>query len=199
MWPDRTRLVGVLRPRLNEQPLFSLGSKRAFRSGGHDPDMNRLRRFPLVLVAVAVVGGCNATVAGGSPAAASPSVGSTANASPAVTSVAAGAQQTNDGGGVTLMATWAGPSAGAAFTVSLDTHSVDLDGLDLAAATLRNDRGEQLTGGAWDAPKGGHHRTGTLRFAGDAVALLARATWIELLVPGVGGVPERVLRWQVGT
>jgi hypothetical protein len=106
-------------------------------------------------------------------------------------------RQTSDGGQVTVVADWAGPAVGAVFGVQLDTHSVDLDALDLADARLRNDRGETLTARPWTAPKGGHHREGQLTFDGDAPAFLAGATWIELVIIGVGNLPERILRWQV--
>jgi hypothetical protein len=50
--------------------------------------------------------------------------------------------QTNEGGQVTIKATWQGPSAGPIFDVVLDTHAVDLDGYDLTQlATLRIDGG----------------------------------------------------------
>ncbi len=99
---------------------------------------------------------------------------------------------------MTVVATWAGPSAGATFDLKLDTHSVDLDALDLATATLRNDRGDTLTARPWLAPKGGHHREGSLSFNGDSAAFLAGAKWIELVLPGIGDTPERVLRWTIG-
>lgn len=80
----------------------------------------------------------------------------------------------------------------------MDTHSGSLDGLDLSAATLRNDRGQQLVGASWSAPAGGHHRSGALTFTGDAAPIAKGAQWVELVLPDVGGVPERVLRWTVG-
>lgn len=107
--------------------------------------------------------------------------------------------QTSDGGQVTVVASWAGPSAGAVFDVKLDTHSVDLDALDLTDATLSNERGETLTASPWAAPKGGHHREGTLTFDGGAAAFFAGAKWIELVITGVGDLPERTLRWEVGS
>lgn len=110
-----------------------------------------------------------------------------------------GGEQVSDEGGVTVKVTWAGPDSGASFEVAMDTHSVDLDGLDLRDAVLRNDRGDQLSAEPWTAPKGGHHREGTLSFGGDVRAVLDRASWIEVVLRGVAGVPERVLRWQVGT
>lgn len=106
--------------------------------------------------------------------------------------------QRSEDGQVTVEATWAGPAAGATFEVKLDTHSVDLGPLDLANALLRNDRGDRLTAEPWTAPKSGHHREGVLTFDGDVAAFLAGAKWIELVLTGVGGVPERILRWQIG-
>jgi len=74
-----------------------------------------------------------------------------------------------------------------------------LDALDLTDAILRNDRGESLTARPWAAPKGGHHREGALAFDGDAEAFLAGANWLELVLLGVGDLPERTLRWEVGS
>jgi hypothetical protein len=100
---------------------------------------------------------------------------------------------------VTVVVDWAGPDDGAVFDVTLDTHSVDLDGLDLSDAVLRNDRGESLPAQPWAAPKGGHHREGALTFAGDAAPFLDGANWIELVLAGVGDIPERTLRWETGS
>jgi hypothetical protein len=112
---------------------------------------------------------------------------------------AGSATQTSEGGQVTVVATWPGPAAGASFDVALDTHSVDLDALDFADATLRNDRGETLTARPWAAPKGGHHREGALTFDGNAPEFFAGAKWIELVLTGVGDLPERTLRWEVAS
>ncbi len=108
-------------------------------------------------------------------------------------------RQTSDGGQVTVVVDWAGPARGAVFDVTLDTHSVDLDALDLADASLRNDRGETRRARPWTAPKGGHHREGALTFDGDTAQFLAGARWIELVLVGVGDLPERTLRWEVGS
>ncbi len=94
---------------------------------------------------------------------------------------------------------WAGPDRGAVFDVALDTHSVDLDALDLSDTVLRNDRGETLPAQPWAAPKGGHHREGTLTFEGDAAPFFEGAKWIELVLQGVGDIPERTLRWEIGS
>ena len=109
-----------------------------------------------------------------------------------------GSTQTSDGGRVTVAVTWNGPASGGEFDVRLDTHSVDLDGVTLADASLRNDRGDQLTGPAWDAPKGGHHRGGTLRFSAGA-AFFSGSRSIELTLLGVGEVPTRTFRWTTGS
>ena len=98
---------------------------------------------------------------------------------------------------MTVVVAWAGPAAGAVFDVTLDTHSVDLDALDLSDAILRNDRGEALSAQPWAAPKGGHHREGTLKFDGDAAWFFTGARWVELVLSGVGDLAERTLRWEV--
>lgn len=142
----------------------------------------------IALVLALVAAGCGATT--GAPAASTP-------AAPPGNEAAFEATQVNEGGEVTVEATWEGPTAGAVFEVKLDTHSVDLDALDLSTAALTNDRGETLAAVPWEAPKGGHHREGRLAFDGDAATFLADASWIEMTFTGVGAVPERVLRWDV--
>lgn len=112
---------------------------------------------------------------------------------------AGAATRTSEGGQVTAVVDWAGPDVGAVFDVTLDTHSVDLDALDLSDAILRNDRGEMLPAQSWAAPKGGHHREGALAFEGNATPFFAGAAWIELVLSGVGDLPERTLRWEIGS
>lgn len=116
-------------------------------------------------------------------------------------SAVAGAAQTtqrSEGGQVTVEATWNGSTAEAAFDVKLDTHSVDLDALDLSNSVLRNDRGETLAARPWAAPTGGHHREGSLAFTGDASSFFNDAKWLELTFSGIGDIPERTLRWAAG-
>jgi hypothetical protein len=144
---------------------------------------------------IAVLSAAVALVAAGC----SSSTPAAAGSSPIAASEARKVTQTSDGGQVTVEVEWAGPSAGAEFHVTMDTHAVDLDPLDLGDATLRNDRGETMTARPWAAPKGGHHRRGFLSFDGDAQAFLADAEWIELVIVGVGDLPERTLRWEVGS
>lgn len=154
--------------------------------------MNVRRSIAMVFGALAlVVAGCSSsTQAAPGSAQAAPGPSQAADKGAAVT-------QTSDGGQVTVKVDWAGPSGGADFDITMDTHAVDLDSLDLTDARLRNDRGETMTALAWAAPKGGHHRQGPLSFDGDAAAFFAGAKWIELVMVGVGDLPERTLRWDV--
>ena len=112
------------------------------------------------------------------------------------------ATQTSEGGQVTLKVTLQGDATAPVFNVAMDTHSVDLDGYDLAQlAMLRTDDGHEVQPTAWEAPKGGHHRSGTLTFpttTEDGRAVIGPETRaIELVIRDVAGVPERVLRWTL--
>ena len=112
------------------------------------------------------------------------------------------ATQTSEGGEVTVAVTWKGRSAGPVFDVAMDTHSVDLDGYDLKKlAVLRNDGGEEVRPSAWDAPKGGHHREGTLTFPEripDGSRVIGPDTRrIRLVIRDVAGVPERSFEWKL--
>lgn len=117
-------------------------------------------------------------------------------------SEASSATQTNEAGQVKIAATWQGVTGKPDFTVTMDTHSVDLDGYDLdQLALLRTDDGRQVRPSGWDAPSGGHHRSGTLSFpttADDGRPLIGPTTrTLELVIADVAGVPERVLRWAL--
>ena len=112
-----------------------------------------------------------------------------------------GATQTNEGGQVTIAATWQGSGVGPVFSVAMNTHAVDLDGYDLKQlATLRIDGGPQMQPTSWEAPKGGHHRSGTLTFpmtTANGAPLIAPGTHtVELVIRDVAGVPERVFAWR---
>lgn len=154
--------------------------------------MKPIRALTAVMVVAAVVAACSTSQPAASTPAASAAAASSGGGSGQRT-------QTSDGGQVTVVVDWAGPTAGATFDVKLDTHSVDLDSLDLANAILRNDRGETMTARPWEAAKGGHHREGTLTFDGDASAFLSGAKWFELLLTDVGDLPERTLRWELAS
>lgn len=111
------------------------------------------------------------------------------------------APQTSEAGSVTVEVTWGATGAGApTFAVSLETHSVDLDGYDLRQlALLRTDQDIEAHPTGWEAPKGGHHRSGTLTFpaaAADGRPLVGPATQrVELLIHDVAGVLERRFEW----
>ncbi len=110
--------------------------------------------------------------------------------------------QTNEGGQVTIKVTWQGRSAGPVFNVAMDTHAVDLDGYDLRQlAGLRTDQGQEIQPTRWDAPTGGHHRSGTLSFPtalADGTPLIgANTRSLELVIRNVAGVSERTFRWTL--
>lgn len=123
-----------------------------------------------------------------------------ANAAPAVPSNAVTlsgdlGEQRHEAGAVTVVASWlADPRPSA--RVALDTHSVDLDGFDLTQlARLRLDGGAWIAPTMWDAPRGGHHRSGTLSFGSLDPQVFASARVIELEVRDVA-VPSQLLRWE---
>lgn len=155
-------------------------------------DARRPRRIALtaLVAAVGLVLGPQLTTAG---AEGTPGPGGT-------TPAAAGAAQISEGGGVTVQVTWDGPSTGPVFRVVMNTHAVDLDQYDLRAlAVLRTEQGTDMRPSAWDAPKGGHHREGTLTFPAqgpDGKAVFGPdARGITLIIRDVAGVPERTFRW----
>ena len=128
-----------------------------------------------------------------------PAPGSNSTTPPGTTAAAAtGATQVRDGGQVSVAVTWKGSDAGPVFEVAMDTHSVDLDSLDLARlATLKTSAGE-LSPIGWNAPRGGHHRAGTLTFAttaGDGRPIIGSGL-VELVIRDVAGVSERSFQWQ---
>ncbi len=115
---------------------------------------------------------------------------------------AAGATQTDDQGQVTVKVTWTSRHGGAMFTVVMDTHSVDLDEVDLRdRALLRTSDGREAYPVTWDAPKGGHHREGTLTFpaqTADGHPLITDATEsITLTLMQIAGVAARSFRWSL--
>lgn len=115
-------------------------------------------------------------------------------------STAFDAPQVHEGGQVTVAVRWAGPDAGLVFQVAMDTHSVNLDGYDLKAlAVLRTDAGVELRPSGWDAPPGGHHRSGTLTFPAqtpDGKPVLAPGVGgLTLILRDIAGVPERTFQW----
>lgn len=97
-------------------------------------------------------------------------------------------------GPVTVVVTLLPGEAGGPMRVKviLDTHSVDLESVDLRdAVVMRRDDGSDVAAtGIEDTQGGGHHRQATLVFpppAGGPVLVVVR---------NVGNVPERVFRWE---
>lgn len=105
-------------------------------------------------------------------------------------------RQTSSAGQVTVQVMPALVDGDLVFTIVLDTHSVDLDRLDLTQlAALRIDGGAAMKPATWNAPAGGHHLRGTLTFTVPESSSLTNARVIELIIRDVGGVPERSFRW----
>lgn len=108
--------------------------------------------------------------------------------------------QVSEGGEVAIKATWLANETVPTFEIALDTHSVALDGYDLRELTVLRADGREVAPTSWEAPAGGHHRSGTLVFpatAGDGSPLVTSQTArVELVIRGIGDVPERVLVWK---
>jgi len=84
------------------------------------------------------------------------------------------------------------------FEVALDTHSIDLS-MDLSAlATLTTDTGQSVQAVLWDAPRGGHHVSGTLSFPASVAGkpILDGASKLTLIIKEVDA-PERVFAWDL--
>jgi len=147
-----------------------------------------------VLLVAAVFSGCSSrfvSVKEGATRTSSPAPG---NQKPA-----GGQVQTDEQGSVTIEVEWAGAEGDAmVFNVSLNTHSVDLDGYDLAEmAVLRDDTGNEYQPILWDAASGGHHRQGVLTFPLPDSVKRGTARHVEMVIRGVAGIDERVLTWEL--
>lgn len=111
-------------------------------------------------------------------------------------------------GGVTVKATWVIPGSpeassaqldrNLAFKVTLDTHSGDLTKYNVTKLSiLRDDKGKEITGADWKGTsEDSHHREGILSFPKGAEQ---GSKYVELVVRDLGGIKERVLRWEVGS
>lgn len=110
----------------------------------------------------------------------------------------AGLSQQIEGGNVTVRVTWRGSGAGPIFDIAMDTHSVDLDAIDLGQTAILRVGGNEYAPVQWDAEKGGHHRSGILAFpATDAAGQsLVGSGAFELVIRDVAGVAERVFEWN---
>lgn len=150
---------------------------------------------PIVIVmATAVLTACSQ---GFSPPKASPPTSSPATPGVAIGQPVNGLVQANSEGSVTVEVKWVGDRNGSlTFVVSMDTHSVNLDKIDLGAqAVLRDDTGEEYRPVSWRSAPGGHHRSGTLTLP--VPSSVSQLKYLELVISNVAGVKERVLRWQL--
>lgn len=151
--------------------------------------------FTLLALLLAACGGTPTPTLAPAPTKA-PSAAS--NAQPA-TSKSDGAgfeTKSNEGGSVTVDVKPTAVEVGKpiAFDIAMNTHSVDLSDDMTKITILRDDAGKEYKPTAWDGPDGGgHHREGTLTFA----ALANKPKFVELVIQGLAGVPERVFKWDL--
>ena len=90
------------------------------------------------------------------------------------------------------------PGNALVFEISMSTHSIELS-MDLASlATLTTDNGRAVQATMWDAPRGGHHVSGTLSFPAivDGISILDGATTLTLTIKDVDA-QERVFTWDM--
>ncbi len=126
----------------------------------------------------------------------------TATGSSPAAAPAGGAEQSVEGGEVTVKVTpltlTTADAATLDFAVSLDTHTVELN-YDLAQlAVLTDNLGNEYTPAAWTPEKSdGHHVGGLLSFADRAGIVQADVTELTLNVKDVAGVAERLFTWKL--
>jgi len=101
-----------------------------------------------------------------------------------------------EAGGVTVKVIYKNPSEkGPVFSVTLDTHSIDVDRYRLDEITiLRDGAGNVYRASLISSSGGGHHREAVLEFRNVDISSLSFA---ELIIKGVGGVEERVFRFEL--
>ncbi len=99
--------------------------------------------------------------------------------------------QINNEGGVTIEVVPQNISEGT-FVVVLNTHSIELSDDLTKAAILKDENTKAYRPIGWEgAPLGGHHREGILKFG----PLSPTPKKIELIISGIGGIPERTFQW----
>lgn len=156
------------------------------------------RKLILLSIAFALVALLLAACSGGTTPTAAPAPTQATNVLPA-TSKSGGAgfeTKSSEGGSVTVDVKPTALDVGKpiAFDIAMNTHSVDLSDDMTKITILRDDAGKEYKPTAWEGPGGGgHHREGTLTFA----ALTGKPKFVELVIQGLAGVPERVFKWDV--
>jgi hypothetical protein len=116
--------------------------------------------------------------------------------------------RSHSGGAITIDVSWLRPDDVSAaekltFEVRMNTHSVDLEQYDMAdLSRLEVSGSPSIEALGWFNPGGGgHHRYGVLNFSAkrpDGSPVIQDETrFIEVVIQGVGGVPERRFRWDL--
>ena len=149
------------------------------------------------LVALLLVACSGGTTPAAAPALTkAPSVATNAQPATSKSDSAGFETKSNEGGSVTVDVKPTAVEAGkpVAFDIVMNTHSVDLSDDMTKITILRDDTGKEYKPTAWDGPGGGgHHREGTLTFA----ALANKPKFVELVIQGLAGVPERIFKWDL--
>ena len=102
----------------------------------------------------------------------------------------------NSSGGVTVKATYRAPQPQSELRIeiSIDTHTVDLDGYDLQKlARLRDAGGKTYEPVKVEAKGSGHHRSAEIYFPRPPDG----AQQVEIVIKDIAGVKERVLRFHI--
>mgnify|MGYP000663427254 CR=1 FL=1 len=114
------------------------------------------------------------------------------------------APRTNSGGGVSVEARWRRVSDALEFEIRMNTHSVNLDVYDLAETSVIRIPGstdkvmQEIKAISWEAPPGGHHVTGLLKFPGvdpSGNPIVGGNGRLVLVIRGLAGIEERVMQW----
>ncbi|MBI4319978.1 MAG: hypothetical protein HY675_15925 [Chloroflexi bacterium] len=90
------------------------------------------------------------------------------------------------------------------FLAGMDTHSGSLSDIDLTkSVALRDEQGKEYTPTGWQSlSEDSHHRSGLLTFdkkSAEGKPLISpSAKFFEVVVRNVGGIDERVLKWDLG-
>jgi len=104
--------------------------------------------------------------------------------------------QTVSGGGVSVAVTYANPRAGEPprFQVTLNTHSVDLDGYNFKTlALLRDEAGKTYAPTKVENQGGGHHRQVVMTFP----KVSEGTKRVEVIIKDIAGIKERTFRWNI--
>lgn len=98
--------------------------------------------------------------------------------------------------GVTAKVTYSNPGEMIpVFDIVLDTHSVELDQYRFEdIVVLRDQAGKEHKPELTSSKGSGHHREATLQFE---EADLSGSDYVELVIKGVAGVPERVFKFDL--